>query len=207
MKRCKLIIIPVVAVIVLAWVLQYIRVNQYFNETYPFDIQTYQMGEFVPFDEDVLSRVLLTGYEIQVESAKTMDVQQFFELYNVNISDQKMENLPEKLCDVEITIRNVGTDANLDIPGLYLPDLALHGVDYTTDWNSELMGIANPDMDGVLGVSVPPGYTYTAHVIYNLRKMHFSSFTWSHLESYSFWITMTDYPTRKEIQLSDIQFI
>lgn len=176
-------------------------------QVYPFDIQPYQMGEFVPFDKDVLSRILLTGYEIQVESARIMDVKQFFDLYKVNISGQNIENLPEKICDVEITIRNVGTDADLDIPGLYLPDLTLHGVDYTTDWNAELMGIANPDMDGVLGVSVPSGYEYTAHVIYNLRKMHFSSFTWSHLENYSFWITMTDYPTRKEIKLSGLQFV
>jgi hypothetical protein len=207
MKKRKLIIIPVIAVLVLAWVFQYIRVNQYFNRAYPFDIQTYQMGEFVPFDEDVLNRILLTGYEIQVESARIMNVEQFFYLYNVNMSDQNIDNLPEKICDVEITIRNVGTDAELDIPGLYLPDLVLHGVDYTTDWNPELMGIANPNMDGVLGVSVPPGYIYTAHVIYNLRKIHFSSFTWSHLENYSFWITMTDYPNRKEIQLSDMKFI
>lgn len=61
-----------------------------------------------PFDKDVLSRILLTGYEIQVESARIMDVKQFFDLYKVNISDQNIENLPEKICDVEITIRNVG---------------------------------------------------------------------------------------------------
>lgn len=207
MRRYKIIAIPLIAAIIGAWVFQYININQYFRKTYPLDIQTYQIGEFVPWDEDVLSRNTLTGYEIQVESAMIMDVAQFFELYHA--SDENVPNLPEKVCDVEITVRNVGTDADVDILGLFLPDLALHGIDYTTDWNSELMWIANPEMGEAesLGITVPPGYQHTAHIIYNLRRMHFSSFTWSHLKEYAFYITISDYPTRKEIQLAEIQFV
>lgn len=207
MRRYKIIAIPVAAVVIVAWVLQYISINQYFRKTYPLDIQTYQMGEFVPWDEDVLSRNSLAGYEIQVESAMIMDAAQFFELYHA--SGENIPNLPEKVCDVEITVRNVGTDLDVNVLGLFLPDLVLHGIDYTTDWNSELMWIANPEMGEAesLGVMVPPGYQHTAHIIYNLRRMHFSALTWSRLEKYDFYITMSDYPTRKEIQLTEIQYI
>ena len=202
MKRIRFLIPAVLLIIAISlWAIQYNNINRYFNNTYPLALKCYEAGDVVPFEDNVLAGNELNGYKIKVNRTQIMETSRFLETHN--ISNHKFENLPEKVCDVELTIYNENSDAE----GIYLPDLVLHGVDYQTDWNSDLMNILNSEMGGALGVSVPNGYEYTVHIVYNLRKMHFATNTWENIDNYSLFIKVADYPSRIDIKLTDIEYL
>ena len=202
MKRIRFLVPAVLLIIAISlWAIQYNNINRYFNNTYPLALKCYEAADVVPFEDNVLAGNELNGYKIEVNRTQIMETSRFLEIHN--ISNHKFENLPEKVCDVELTIYNENSDAE----GIYLPDLVLHGVDYQTDWNSDLMNILNSEMGGALGVSVPKGYEYTVHIVYNLRKMHFATKTWENMDNYSLFIKVTDYPSRIDIKLTDIEYL
>lgn len=197
-KRTKSVIcLAVVIVVITVAAIRFNKLNSFFNENYGISYAEYGMNEIVDFGEDLINFELLSGYSIRIDDAHIIDYEEYVDFLGVTRSNLTETNPPEKVCIVAATIFNEYSDAQ----GVFLPYITLYGVDFFTDWNSELIDLANPVLDGALGIALSPCTSYTVYIVYNLREDQFTSKTWDNIENEQFMLQLTQNPISKSIKL------
>lgn|GEM_PF-6040604 len=200
MKRKTWFIILIGAVILGLYIFRVYALNKDYERVHGITDKEYNISEMVPFEEDIsVGNEILDGYSIRVDNAEYMDIKEFMKKYAIT-GDMLIEAAPERVFAVDISIKNESSQAE----GIYLPDIILHGVDFYVDWNAELIDLANPELDGVLGVTVASEKEAVIHMVYNLRKMHFTNAVWDNMDKEEFWLQLTVSPNRKEIKLQGL---
>ena len=104
---------------------------------------------------------------------------------------------PERLAIVEVAHKNDGSSD----PGVMLPELTLHGLDFYTDMNLGLLVELNPVLEGNYGISLPDNSECRLTLQYNLRESQLSRNAWNRLDELPMLLQVTAYPTTKEIVL------
>lgn len=84
---------------------------------------------------------------------------------------------------------------------LMLTDLALHGIDNYAALDWDMLVALNPVLQGNYGISLSPETEYQLVIPFDLWKAFFGTDTWKHLNVYSLYLHMTDYPTEKDIKV------
>jgi len=175
----------------------------WFNEKYP-DVTRmyYGQGEFVPLEKDVVYIDQMDGYEVRVNGAQVMYLEDFFQKYSVT-EEQKAELYegymvpPEALYDITITLKNVDNTET----GISFADWVIQSDDIWCDFHDVLYRIANPGVD-TSHVALRTGSEMEFHLIYNLREERFLPEVWQNIQNYPMWITITCYPVKKMIDLN-----
>lgn len=68
------------------------------------------------------------------------------------------------------------------------------------DW--DLLGVVNPILDGATGIRLQDGASCDILLPFDLYRYRFTSSEWNGLEQSSIWLQVTNYPTRKIIQVN-----
>lgn len=196
-KKIKLgAILVIVVILSVAWCWRYLSLNKYYQSEYGTTTAYYSTGDLVSFDDNIsVGGLSWDGYSIKVNSARIVDCEDYLAEYNMTLDN--LDNAPDKVCEVTITLYNASSTAK----GVYLNDIILHGLDNYTDMNRDLLAVANPVLKGALGISLAANTEYTVRLVYNLREMHFTKYTWEHLDDYKLWLKLTSSPIVKEIEL------
>lgn len=182
-------------VLILAlWSISYYSLNKRYQDNLILKIVKYDMGKFIPFENDIVNGFNIDGYEIKINSAEILNCKGYLSKYEVT---ETIPSLPEKICLLTATLKNNESQAE----GVFLPDFILKGVDSYTDCNIALTMRANPVLKETPGISLAPQSEYDIVIIYNLRESDYSYRTWENIEDYPMTLQITDYPTTKEIQL------
>ena len=134
------------------------------------------------------------GYSIAAEGFDIVEYEAVAEELGYT---ETMIDPPERLAIVEVTLKN---DGSTD-PGVMLPELTLHGLDFYTDMNLGLLVELNPVLEGNYGISLPDHSECRLTPPYNLRESQRSKSAWSGLDELSVLLQVTAYPTTKEIVL------
>lgn len=196
-RKYRLFIIIGAVVLTVAWGWRFLYLNQYFSERYGVEKQEYHIGDTVSLGDNMMGGSVLDGYSVNVKSAEIMECDDFLKEYGTSAEEMELTDKPERICKVILTISNRASQAE----GVYLPDLTFYGTSFYGDWNDELIALANPVLEGSLGIALPENSDYEITMIYNLRKMHFTSYSWNHIRERTFWLKVTDFPVMKTIRI------
>ena len=196
-NRKKLIFVLAVVVFAILWIVAHAQINQLMESRYGYrSTKTYSMGETIPLKDNVIMDSTADGYEVSIDTAEILSLDECFALYG----NAKLDDPPEKVMAITMIVSNEGNEMD----GIFLPDLILHTIDNYTDFNYELTTQANeffrnsPDTYGIL---VPSGESAVVRVIYNLRESNFSATDWKQLTESDFYLRITNFPDRQDIIL------
>lgn len=197
-KTAKSILLVLVICALSFFIFRVYSLNKYFAENFPMLLEVYSMGDIVEFEDNYIDGDIIDGYAIEVKSAKIINFNDYIDEFDINEPLEFEIEPPERVCEVSIIIYNYGSVSS----GLYLPSIILQGLDYYTDWNSDLLHLANPILEqDSLGLTLADNTQFEAKLVFNIREMHFTTNVWDDLGDYDLWLKLTDYPIIKRIQL------
>lgn len=178
-----------------AWYWRYDGINRYYQDYAGLGYESCELGETLCFGDDYIDTGLgASGYSIAAEGFKVVEYEDFAKELGYT---ETMIEPPERLAIVEVALKN---DGSTD-PGVRLPELTLHGLDFYTDMNLGLLVELNPVLEGNYGISLPDNSECRLTLPYNLRESQLSKSAWSGLDELSVLLQVTAYPTTKEIVL------
>ena len=184
-----------VLVLASAWYWRYDGINRYYQDYAGLGYESCELGETLCFGDDYIDTGLgASGYSIAAEGFKVVEYEDFAKELGYT---ETMIEPPERLAIVEVALKN---DGSTD-PGVMLPELTLHGLDFYTDMNLGLLVELNPVLEGNYGISLPDNSECRLTLQYNLRESQLSRNAWNRLDELPMLLQMTAYPTTKEIVL------
>lgn len=138
-----------VLVLASAWYWRYDGINRYYQDYAGLGYESCELGETLCFGDDYIDTGLrASGYSIAAEGFKVVEYEDFAKELGYT---ETMIEPPERLAIVEVALKN---DGSTD-PGVMLPELTLHGLDFYTDMNLGLLVELNPVLEGNYGISLP----------------------------------------------------
>lgn len=184
-----------VLVLASAWYRRYDGINRYYQDYAGLGYESCELGETLCFGDDYIDTGLgASGYSIAAEGFKVVEYEDFAKELGYT---ETMIEPPERLAIVEVALKN---DGSTD-PGVMLPELTLHGLDFYTDMNLGLLVELNPVLEGNYGISLPDNSECRLTLQYNLRESQLSRNAWNRLDELPMLLQVTAYPTTKEIVL------
>lgn len=171
-------------------------------------VETYAMGEEVALEDNYTLEEyeIAEDYVITVNSAKVSSLEEFLEKNGYTAADidtlfpAKDMTYPEMVYDVNITVKNVGTEEREDV-GINLSFYDLMAIDYKLQINDTLYTIANPQMeDGTQIFRLKPQSEMTIELPYYFSvSAPYSYLTTDEVKSSDMYLVLTMYPTEKRI--------
>lgn len=184
-----------VLVLASAWYWRYDGINRYYQDYAGLGYESCELGETLCFGDGYIDTGLgASGYSIAAEGFKVVEYEDFAKELGYT---ETMIEPPERLAIVEVALKN---DGSTD-PGVMLPELTLHGLDFYTDMNLGLLVELNPVLEGNYGISLPDNSECRLTLPYNLRESQLSRNAWNRLDELPMLLQVTAYPTTKEIVL------
>ena len=196
-KRCVLSAV-VVLTLLAAWIWRYTTLNSYYEELSNMRKEVFSIHERVPFGEDYLDKdSRANGYWICVDEFEIVDYQEFIQEKAIILDEQ--DKLPEKLALVYITLSNTNS---ID-PGIMLVELDLHGIDSVASMDWDILTAINPVLEGNYGVSLKENSELKLTLPFGLNAALYSDETWNNLDRYNFYLRITNFPTVKDICVTE----
>lgn len=196
----KIAVLTILVACVVIWFLFYSRINGQVSTP---EVESYSVGEWIPMEEDMLvSGEQMEGYEVQVVNYDLMDLEEYQKKYRIEFTEkeEKELELPEKVYDVTIKVRNVSERLKEEM-GMNFFFLILQGKELYGDTNDALYERVNPEAQGTMQFALRPGTEMEFHVPFNLREEWFRKKQWKKVEDYPFHIVFTKYPVKKVVEL------
>ncbi len=194
-KPIKVILTTIIsALLILAYMWRYRAVNQ---ELQAAPVQEYSMGEEVEMEQDILINYTMEGYSIKVNQAEVLSYEEFLEKYD---AEDEYTHVPDKVYDVEVTLRNIDAKEGT---GINLSELYIQGAAVCEGVNIDLLNQANPDLNGAYAIALRESSALTLHLPFNLYEEHFKKSVWRNLDEFPMNFVATLYPTKKVIHLSE----
>lgn len=106
--------------------------------------------------------------------------------------------IPDKIALVSVTVSQQNSSAE----GFPLTELSLYTTDMLMNMDWDLLGVVNPILDGATGIRLQDGASCDILLPFDLYRYRFTSSEWNGLEQSSIWLQVTNYPTRKIIQVN-----
>lgn len=194
MKRKIILYATCTICVVLCWLLQYSKINKYYEEISNLSVEEYRKGEKVPFETDFIEYgINANGYTICVDKFEITDYTDYIRRSSIETSGKLIK--PEKIALVYITLTNV----NCASEGIPLTEFSLHGLDSCIPMSWNLLSEMNPVLQGSNGIRLNEGDSYALILPFNLYKRYFKTLVWKNIEDYDFFLRVTAYPTAKDI--------
>lgn len=157
--------------------------------------KTYHMGEEVEMEKDILINYTMEGYSVKVNQAEVLSYEEFLVKYH---GEDVYTYVPDKVYDVEITLRNrnAAKDTGINLVEFYIQGLAVcAGID------TNLCEIANPELNGAIAIALRENSEMVFHLPFALYEENFRTDIWNDLEHFEMYFVATLYPTKKIIQI------
>lgn len=171
-------------------------------------VETYAMGEEVALEDNYTLEEyeIAEDYVITVNSAKVSSLEEFLEKNGYTAADidtlfpAKDMTYPEMVYDVNITVKNVGTEEREDV-GINLSFYDLMAIDYKLQINDTLYTVANPHMEnGTQIFRLKPHSEMTIELPYYFSvSAPYSYLATDEVKSSDMYLVLTMYPTEKRI--------
>ena len=158
-------------------------------------VREFQTGETVAFEKDILTNDTMEGYSVRVDGAEILDYKDFLEKYDV---EDEYTYVPDKVYDVEVTLKNTDADEGT---GINLTEFYVQGPAIVCGLNTDLLGAANPQLDGVYAIALRENTGLVLHLPFELNEGYFKERTWRHLDDLDMNLVATLYPVKKVIAL------
>lgn len=158
----------------------------------------YDMGEKVPFEDDVFYIDSMKGYSLTILSAEVKTTEQFLEEYGASMEDIPEANYTPKVYDLEVEVAN---DNNVET-GINLYEMQLRNNAAYAGFDEVYYRIANKEKGYQdISIAVQPGTSVTMHWIFIMPEQCFSKQAYENIENLDLKLVMSLYPTKKMIRL------
>lgn len=192
-----LLVIAVLMLLAAGWTWRYVTLNQYYDALDNGDVRLYQSGELVPFENDGNDKdTNLNGYYIRVDDYEIRDYQEYLDDTGISIPEDT--SVPDKLVLITVTLINESCETN----PVMVSDMVLHGVDFLTKMDWDVLLKANPILEGNTGIALNPGTECELILPYTLYKHQFKYSTWRNIDECELFLQVTCTLTTKEIQIN-----
>jgi hypothetical protein len=192
-KQIKIIAVLIIfTLLIVAYAYRVMAVNRKMPSA---PVIKYDKGKDVEMGDDVLINYTMKGYSIKVNDAQPMTYKEFLKKYKV---DDEYTNVPDKVYDVEVTIKNIDADSKT---GINLNELYVQGIDVCASLDDNLLGQANPRLKGASAIALRKNSSFKVNLPFALFKYNFRSSVWNDLDNYDMNLVVTLYPTKKVIKL------
>jgi hypothetical protein len=189
----KLILLGIVGVLVtIVYVHQYKVVNQRVKAA---PVKEYSMGEEVEMGQDILMNYTMEGYSVCVNQAEVLTYEEFLKKYN---AEDEYTYVPDKIYDVEITLRNKNADEET---GINLSEFYVQGSAVSASIDTNLLSQVNPKLQGASAIALRKDSSVTIHMPFALYRDYFRKDVWEDLNDFNMNFVATLYPTKKVIHL------
>lgn len=193
MKNIKIIIGIVICIIMFSafgW-----RVEKVNSQIKMPEKEEYDIGEWVKFQDDFLINYTMKGYELRVNETQVITYDEFLKKYN---AEDEYSYVPDKIYDVEITLKNVDAD---DTTGINLSEFYVQDIAVCAGIDINLCSIANPDFGGAYEIALRKGTQIIVHLPFSLYEENFRKDVWDNIENRDMNLVATLYPTKKVVHL------
>ena len=197
-KKKFWLIFSVAAVVLFVWIIRYKAINQDYRQRWSSNTEkTYSVGEIVPIAPDFVGYNLAAeGYMLQVNRFEIVDYRAYTSALQYDGTDRS--RIPDKIALVSVTVSQQNSSAE----GFPLTELSLYTTDMLMNMDWDLLGVVNPILDGATGIRLQDGASCDILLPFDLYRYRFTSSEWNGLEQSSIWLQVTNYPTRKIIQVN-----
>lgn len=190
--------VVITVILVLSFFLSFVcaeRIRYVNRQLQDVPVQKFQKGETVAFEKDILINDTMEGYSVRVDRAEILDYKEFLGKYD---AEDEYTYVPDKVYDVEVTLQNTDADEGT---GINLIEFYVQGPAIVCGLNTDLLGVANPQLDGVYAIALRDNTKLVLHLPFDLNKSYFKERTWAHLEDLDMNFVATLYPVKKVIAL------
>ena len=191
-KNRTFLIGAIVILLAFAYIQRYKTVNQVIKSA---PIEKYSMGEEVEMQKDILINYTMEGYSVKVNQAEVLSYEEFLEKYHAK---DEYTYVPDKVYDVEITLRNINA---ANETGINLTEFYIQGLAVCASVETNLCDIANPELKGAYAIALRENSELTIHLPFALYKENFRTDIWSDLENFDMYFVATLYPKKKIVQI------
>lgn len=155
-------------------------------------------SEIEPFPIRVTQQRLpgMLHYMLQVNRFEIVDYRAYTSALQYDGTDRS--RIPDKIALVSVTVSQQNSSAE----GFPLTELSLYTTDMLMNMDWDLLGVVNPILDGATGIRLQDGASCDILLPFDLYRYRFTSSEWNGLEQSSIWLQVTNYPTRKIIQVN-----
>lgn len=175
-----------------------LRIHQVNQQVLKVPEKIYDMGEKVPFEDDVFYLDSMNGYSLTVLSAEVKTTEQFLEDYGASIDEIPEANYTPKVYDLEVEVAN---DDNVET-GINLYEMQLRNNAAYAGFDEVYYRIANREKGYQdISIAVMPETSVTMHWIFVMPEQCFSKSAYEDIESLDLKLVMSLYPTKKMIRL------
>lgn len=196
MKKKYIIVLSLALLLIAGWTWRYVTMNTYFDSLVITEKETYQIGDVVPFEDDLGEwTTSLNGYSLRVDKFEVQDFDTYAE--SIDFKPDEYYTPGERVALLYITLFNENSDAE----GVMLTDFNLRGVDTIIYLDWDMLLAANPVLGGNYGIQLLHGTEYSAVLPYKVQEDYFTSWTWNHFDDYDLFFRLTSYPTEKIIKV------
>ena len=136
------------------------------------------------------------GYMLQVNRFEIVDYRAYTSALQYDGTDRS--RIPDKIALVSVTVSQQNSSAE----GFPLTELSLYTTDMLMNMDWDLLGVVNSILDGATGIRLQDGASCDILLPFDLYRYRFTSSEWNGLEQSSIWLQVTNYPTRKIIQVN-----
>lgn len=190
-----LILVVIVMTIVCIYRQRYLSVNE---ELHSAPVKSYNVGEEVVMEDDILMDFTMEGYTISVNEADIMTYEEFLKKYQV---EDVYTYVPDKVYDVSVTLKNINAD---DTTGVNMSSFYIQGLAVCASMDTNLYDQANPEVEGVYSIALRKGTEMEFHLPFGLWEDSFRTKIWNDLENFKMDFVATLYPVKKVISLEDV---
>ena len=197
-KKKFWLIFSVAAVVLFVWMIRYKAINQDYRQRWSANTEkTYSVGEIVPIAPDFVGYNLAAeGYMLRVNRFEIVAYRAYTSALQYDGTDRS--RIPDKVALVSVTVSQQNSPAE----GFPLTELSLYTTDMLMNMDWDLLGVVNPILDGATGIRLQDGASCDILLPFDLYRYRFTSSEWNGLEQSSIWLQVTNYPTRKIIQVN-----
>lgn len=192
-KAGKYLMVFFIAIFIMfAYTRRYNSVNQELRSP---DVESYNLGEEVEMGKDILINYTMEGYSVAVNQAEVLTYEEFLNKYQ---AEDEYTYVPEKVYDVEITLKNINA---ADDTGINLSEYYVQGLAVCAGLDTNLCSAANPNLNGSYAIALRKDSEMVLHLPFALYQNNFRADTWNHMEDFDMSLVATLYPTKKIISL------
>lgn len=161
-------------------------------------VKIYELGEKVPFENDVFYSDNMKGYSLKVLSAEVKTTEEFLKDYGASAEDIPDSQYSPKVYDLYVEISN---EDNTET-GIFLWDLQLQSNAAYGSFNDVYYRVANADKGYEdTAVAVRPGTSVSLHLVFGMPSQTFTDKAYENIEDLDMKLVLSLYPTKKMVRL------
>ena len=187
-----------VLVMVLAWLSAYLVTNDYYRKLNNKTITWIdEIGVWVEYGDNKIGKHDANGYSIRADGVNIYDYWEYCDMIGF-LPDADKHRICDKVIVVTVTLHNEDNESTK--AGVVFPEMNLHTRSTVFYMDSNLLGPANPDLQGHRGISMAPGKTMQFQLPFAVLESELTPYDFAHPDEMDLWLNITAYPEHISIR-------